>query len=189
MTTPSQPALSYRIATAADAPAIADLVNSAYRGDSSRQGWTTEADLLEGSRTSAHEVSGLIAAPDSVVYLCFADAEAATGAPSELVGCVNLAKKGDGAYLGMFVVKPTLQGGGLGKRFMQEAERYAQALWNVQKMWMTVITVRHELIAFYERRGYRRTGRVHPFPANNGKETMLVENLMFEEFEKVLPQA
>jgi ribosomal protein S18 acetylase RimI-like enzyme len=189
MTAPSQPVLSYRIATSADATAIADLVNSAYRGDSSRQGWTTEADLLEGSRTFPAEVAELIAAPDSVVYLCFADAYPATDAAPELVGCVNLAKKGDGAYLGMFVVKPTLQGGGLGKRFMQEAERYAQALWGVHKMWMTVITVRHELIAFYERRGYRRTGRVHPFPSNNGKETMLVANLMFEEFEKVLAAA
>ncbi len=180
---------SFRNATPADAALISDLVNSAYRGDSSRQGWTTEADLLQGSRTTPQEVRNLMQAPDSVVFLCVQSVAQGEGAPAQqdIIGCVHLEKNADAAYLGMFVVRPSLQGGGIGKRFMQQAEQHVQALWGVKKIWMTVITVRAELIAFYERRGYLRTGRFKPFPANNGKETLLVENLQFEELEKVLP--
>lgn len=173
--------MAFRDAEADDAALIANLVNSAYRGDSSRQGWTTEADLLQGARTYADEVRGLILAPDSVVFLCVQNPG------QDIIGCVHLEKKQDAAYFGMFVVRPGLQGAGIGKQFMHHAEQRAQQLWGVKKIWMTVITVRHALMAFYERRGYQRTGRFHPFPANNGKETMLVENLQFEELEKVLP--
>ena len=69
---------------------------------------------------------------------------------------------------------------------MQTAEQYARKLWGINKIWMTVISVREELIAFYQRRGYVRTGRLKPFPKDNGKEQMLVDNLQFEEMEKVL---
>ncbi|MDP3654617.1 MAG: GNAT family N-acetyltransferase [Rhodoferax sp.] len=178
---PTPFAMAFREATPDDAALVADLVNSAYRGDSSRQGWTTEADLLQGARTHADEVRGLILAPDSVVFLCVQTPG------QDIIGCVHLQKKRDAAYLGMFVVRPGLQGGGIGKQFMHSAEQRAQQLWGVKKIWMTVITVRQELIAFYERRGYQRTGRFQPFPSDNGKETMLVENLQFEELEKILP--
>ena len=171
-------AVSFRPAVAADADTIATLVNSAYRGDSSRQGWTTEADLLQGSRIFSAEVLDLIAAQDSVILLCLQE--------QDIIGCVHLEKNGDAAYLGMFVVRPVLQGNGIGKHFMQTAEQYAAEIWGIQKIWMTVISVRKELIAYYERRGYVRTGRFKPFPSDNGKEKMLVENLQFEEMEKVL---
>ncbi|MBC3916695.1 GNAT family N-acetyltransferase [Undibacterium sp. CY18W] len=171
-------AISFRPAVDADAETIADLVNSAYRGDSSRQGWTTEADLLQGSRILAPEVRKLIATPDSVILLCLQG--------DDIIGCVNLEKTEGAAYLGMFVVRPVLQGKGIGKHFMQTAERHAQVSWGIDKIWMTVISVRKELIAYYERRGYVRTGRFKPFPSNNGKEQMLVENLQFEEMEKIL---
>ncbi|MFZ6654840.1 GNAT family N-acetyltransferase [Undibacterium sp. TJN19] len=172
------PAISYRPAVHADAAFIASLVNSAYRGDSSRQGWTTEADLLQGSRIHTPEVEALIASPDSVILLCLQG--------EEIIGCVNLEKTEGAAYLGMFVVRPALQGNGIGKQFMQAAETHAQQSWGINKIWMTVISVRKELIAYYERRGYVRTGRFKPFPSDNGKEQMLVENLQFEEMEKVL---
>ncbi|MFZ6768000.1 GNAT family N-acetyltransferase [Undibacterium sp. Di26W] len=170
--------ISFRPAVDADAEVIADLVNSAYRGDSSRQGWTTEADLLQGSRILAPEVRKLIATPGSVILLCVQD--------EDIIGCVNLEKTEGAAYLGMFVVRPVLQGNGIGKHFMQMAEQHAQELWGIDKIWMTVINVRKELIAYYERRGYVRTGRLKPFPSDNGKEQMLVENLQFEEMEKTL---
>ncbi|MFZ6862008.1 GNAT family N-acetyltransferase [Undibacterium sp. Ji67W] len=170
--------LSFRPASNEDAELIAQLVNSAYRGDTSRQGWTTEADLLEGSRIFAPEVLELIAAKDSVILLCMHE--------QEIIGCVHLQKSGDAAYLGMFVVRPILQGNGIGKHFMQTAERYAHKRWGINKIWMTVISVREELIAYYQRRGYVRTGRFKPFPKDNGKEQMLVDNLQFEEMEKIL---
>lgn len=174
----SSPQFSFRHALKSDAAAIAVLVNSAYRGDSSRAGWTTEADLLTGTRINAEEVMQLIEADDSVVLLCLQDVH--------IIGCVHLEKTGDAAYLGMFVVQPTRQGGGIGKQFMQAAEAEVQALWGVKKMWMSVISVRAELIAYYERRGYVRTGRFKPFPAEIGDEFRLVKDLQFEEMEKQL---
>ena len=170
--------LTYRHAEPQDAIVIAALVNSAYRGDSSRLGWTTEANLLEGARISPDGVYQLITAEDTIILLCSRGVE--------LIGCVQLQKTDDGAYLGMFVVRPLEQGNGIGKQFMLTAEALVQKLWGAQKMWMTVITARAELIAFYERRGYVRTGRLKPFPNDAEDHIILVENLQFEELEKAL---
>lgn len=170
--------LSYRHAEVKDATMIAALVNSAYRGDSSRQGWTTEANLLDGARINADGVHQIILAKDTLILLC--------SRGEEVIGCVQLQKTVDAAYLGMFVVSPLEQGNGIGKEFMLAAEALVQKLWGVHKMWMTVITLRSELIAFYERRGYVRTGRFKPFPLDAEDHIFLVENLQFEELEKIL---
>jgi len=171
-------ALQFRPATADDAERIVDLVNSGYRGDASRAGWTTEADYLTGKRTDANEVRELIADRDTAMLLCLRD--------DELIGSVQLQRVGDAAYLGMFVVKPTLQGQGIGKHFMQAAEDFVQKEWNVRSVQMTVITLRHELIAYYERRGYRRTGVFKPFPTEDKRSSVLVDGLKFEVLEKEL---
>jgi GNAT superfamily N-acetyltransferase len=171
--------LTFRHAVAADAVAIAELVNSAYRGESSKQGWTTEADLLQGQRINAQEVQTIIATDGSVIFLCLHE--------NTMIGCVNLERTGDAAYLGLFVVRPDLQGANIGKTFMQTAEAEAQKLWGVKKMWMTVISIRKELLAYYQRRGYVITGEISDFPFANDKEIALVENLQFEHLEKILP--
>ena len=152
--------LTFRAATLADAPAIVALVESAYRGDSGRRGWTTESDLLEGNRTNKREVAALIAAPDNRVILAHRD--------GSLIGCSHIKKKGGSCYFGMFAVNPELQGGGVGKQMIHEAERIAREEYRCGQMEMTVISVRAELIAWYERRGYRRTGNIRPFPPGNG---------------------
>ena len=170
--------LTFRKATAQDADAVVALVNSGYRGDVSKQGWTTEADLLEGTRTNATEVQRLIAGPQSVILLCHCD--------GSLVGSVLLERQENQAYLGMFVVKPTLQGQGIGKQFMSYAEEFARREWHAAKMKMTVITLRTELIAYYERRGYRRTGIFEPFPIEGSGSVALVDELRFEVLEKSL---
>ncbi|MFG2331572.1 GNAT family N-acetyltransferase [Streptomyces sp. NPDC048604] len=148
--------LSYRDAVEVDVPAVVPLVESAYRGDSSRGGWTTEADILQGQRTDPQGVAEVIAAPGSRLLLVERD--------GELIGCCQLEHRGDAAYFGMFAVRPGVQGGGLGRQILAEAERQAREGWGVTEMHMTVISVRDELIAYYERRGYRRTGRMTPFP-------------------------
>jgi ribosomal protein S18 acetylase RimI-like enzyme len=170
--------LHYRHALKQDADNIAHLVNSAYRGDSSRAGWTTEADILSGSRIDTEGVCKILECENSVILLCLQD--------DAIIGCVHLEKVGDAAYFGMFVVKPNLQGDGVGKKFMRQAENLTQTLWGVNKVWMYVISVRSELIAYYERRGYVRTGRFKPFISEAGKERQLVDNLQFEELEKQL---
>ena len=172
------PPLSFRKALAEEADFIAGLINSAYRGDSSRVGWTTEADLLGGQRTDEDEVHGLIEAEGSMFLLCLQG--------EEIIGSVNLQKKGNSAYLGMFVVRPDLQGIGIGKHYIQAAESISQTEWGIRKMTLSVITFREELVAFYERRGYRRTGQILPFPTDPAAGIHLVEGLQFEMMEKDL---
>jgi len=170
--------LSFRPAQPQDVEAIVTLVNSAYRGDSSRQGWTTEADILDGQRTDAEEIHSLITADNSLLLLGWQG--------DELVSSVHLEKTEQGAYLGMLTIKPGLQGQGLGKQVMREAEEFARQHWGAQTMRMTVITLRHELIAFYERRGYRRTGELIPFPTSPRFGLPKVESLQLEALEKRL---
>ncbi|WP_330329027.1 GNAT family N-acetyltransferase [Streptomyces sp. NBC_00536] len=149
-------ALTYRTAVDTDVPALVALVESAYRGDASRVGWTTEADYLGGQRTDERGVREVIATPDSTLLVVERD--------GDLVACCHLEHRGDHAYFGMFAVRPGLQGGGLGKQIMAEAERRVREQWDAKEMRMTVVSVREELIAYYERRGYRRTGELSPFP-------------------------
>ncbi|HEX6833157.1 MAG TPA: GNAT family N-acetyltransferase [Rudaea sp.] len=173
------PVLTFRDATAADVPAIVALVESAYRGDASRAGWTTEADLLDGQRVDPQGVLDVIARPHSRVLL--------GERGGELLACCHLEKQDDACYFGMFSVRPTLQGGGVGKAMMIEGERVARVEWKCTKMEMTVISVRDELIAWYERRGYRRSGVFKPFPY--GDERFGVpkrDDLRFEILEKAL---
>lgn len=146
----------FRAATAVDVPALVALVESAYRGDASRAGWTTEADLLEGQRTDPEGVLAVVTDENSRLLVADVD--------GETVACCHVEHRGTHAYFGMFAVRPTAQGGGLGKLVMAEAESLARGEWGASEMHMTVIRQRDELIAWYERRGYRRTGRMSPFP-------------------------
>ncbi|MEU9265646.1 GNAT family N-acetyltransferase [Streptomyces sp. NPDC048251] len=147
---------TFRDAVDADVDALVALIESAYRGDASRAGWTTEADILQGRRTDPDGVLAVIKAPDSRLLT--------VEQHGRIVACCQLEHRGDHAYFGMFAVSPAVQGGGLGKTVMAQAERQARENWGVTEMHMTVISVREDLIAWYERRGYRRTGRMTPFP-------------------------
>ncbi|MFC0678841.1 GNAT family N-acetyltransferase [Lysobacter korlensis] len=176
-------ALQFRRAAPADTDAIVALVESAYRGDASRAGWTTEADLLDGRRTGADDVAACIARPRSTILLAELDDDGGR----DLVACAHVADEDGAGYFGMFSVRPGLQGGGIGKRLLEHAERFVREHWSLPVMRMTVIDVRDELIAFYERRGYRRTGIVKPFPY--GDERFGIprrDDLRFEVLEKPL---
>jgi len=146
----------FRDATPDDADAIIDLVQSAYRGDASRRGWTTEADLLDGQRIDRPVLLDLLGRERTRVLLL----ESA----GRLQACCELQAMEGHAYFGMFSVRPDSQGRGIGHRVLVEAERIAGEEWGCREMRMTVIDVRDELIAWYERRGYRRTGEYKPFP-------------------------
>ena len=149
--------LTFRFAHAGDVAAVVALVESAYRGESSRAGWTTEADLLDGRRTDADAISAVIAGRDSVMLL----AEAG----GQLAGCCQLERRPHAeVYFGTFAVQPRGQGQGWGARILAEAERLARDEWGAGTMVMSVLDQRPDLIAWYERRGYRRTGKTTPFP-------------------------
>jgi ribosomal protein S18 acetylase RimI-like enzyme len=149
--------LAVRNARIADVPAIVALVESAYRGEASKAGWTTEADLLDGRRTDDDAVTAIVAAPQSSVLLGLDE--------GQLVACCQLARTGhQGAYFGMFAVAPVRQGAGIGAQLLAAAERRARRAWAATVLEMTVIGQRTELIAWYARRGYRPTGQTRPFP-------------------------
>ncbi len=172
-------ALSLRAAEPSDIDAVVSLVESAYRGDSSRRGWTTEADFLEGRRTGPDDVGACIARDRSRMLLAERD--------GVLVACAHVAVEDGAGYFGMFSVRPELQGAGIGKHVLGEAERIVRDEWRMPLMRMTVIDIRDELIAFYERRGYRRTGITRPFPYGDARFGLpLRKDLRFEVLEKAL---
>jgi ribosomal protein S18 acetylase RimI-like enzyme len=137
-----------------DAPQLSVLVNSAYRGDTGRQGWTTEADLIDGSRTDAELLKTVIETPGSLILKYVED--------GEIIGCVELRKEGNKFYLGMLTVKPKIQGKGIGKALMKASEEEAIKQ-NCNAIFMNVLTERKELIDWYVRHGYRDTGKRKPF--------------------------
>jgi|SRR5688572_1611655 len=180
ITAPAPAELRFRAATPADTDALVALVESAYRGDASRAGWTTEADFLDGRRTGPDDIATQLARPQSVILL-------AEDAGGRLLACAHVAVEDDAGYFGMFSVVPGLQGGGVGKRVLAEAERIARDEFGQRTMRMTVIDLRDELIAFYERRGYRRTGVHKPFPYGDARFGLPKrDDLRFEVLEKPL---
>jgi GNAT superfamily N-acetyltransferase len=148
--------LAFRSATPDDVPAIVALVESAYRGEASRAGWTTEADLLDGQRTDIDAVAALIADPRGHIVL------ATEG--GAIVGCAHLAREDDRAWFGLFAVRPTRQRGGIGHALLAECERIVREEWRLARLAMRVIWTRTELIDWYRRRGFAPTGETSPFP-------------------------
>ncbi len=174
MYTFSNPHITF--ATMADITAIKDLLNSAYRGELSKQGWTTEAHLISGdSRTNEESLIQVMQQAGSVFLKYTNDAQ-------QLIACVNLQQHGHKLYLGMFCVAPQLQGGGIGKQLLQAAEEYARQV-HCTAIYMSVITARTELIQWYERHGYAATGETKPFieDAVTGKHLQPLEFMILEK--------
>jgi ribosomal protein S18 acetylase RimI-like enzyme len=144
-------------ATLQDIPALAALINSAYRGEGSKKGWTTEADLIKGELRIDGPTLEELMKTDNTVFLKYLNER------GEINGCVFIQKKTDGMYLGMLSVSPTQQAKGIGKQLMNEAQIQARRLGS-DRIFMRVISARHELINWYEKLGYCKTGQTEPFP-------------------------
>lgn len=170
-------AFDIRPAVIDDAEQISILVNSAYRGDSSRKGWTTEADLLDGTRTDAVSISALINQPQTTILKCVDQ--------DKIIGCVELRKSGESMYLGMLTVSPELQASGIGKLLLKAGEAHA-ASQKCKKVTMTVVSVRSELIAWYQRHGYRDTGVRKPFNFSDPRFGIPKQELEFIVMEKMI---
>ncbi|MEZ4957002.1 MAG: GNAT family N-acetyltransferase [Saprospiraceae bacterium] len=161
-----------------DVPEIVHLLNITYRGEESYKGWTTEAGIIKGTiRTDEAIVDELMKEEGSVFFKCLDE-------KNKLVGCVNLKKKGTKMYLGMLSVQPDLQGNGIGKRFLMEAENWARKN-NCDTLFMQVISEREELNDWYKRHGYRETGKKKPFDVDQ-KYGVPVRPLEFIYLEKQL---
>jgi ribosomal protein S18 acetylase RimI-like enzyme len=163
-------------ATGADIPALLTLLNKAYRGAVSQQGWTSEAHLIAGEvRTDETTLKELFNNPDSLFLKH-------TNDDNEINGCVNLQQRGNKLYLGMLSVSPTQQGGGIGKKLLQAADTHARRN-GIDSIYMTVISVRDELIDWYKRHGYADTGKREPFveDARSGKHLQQLEFMVLEK--------
>lgn len=170
--------LLFSYAVIEDAPELVKLVNSAYRGEASRKGWTHEADLIGGTiRIDETSIIQTIQEPSSVIVKCVNNEK-------QIVGCVHLEKQDEQLYLGMLSVNPEMQAHGIGRKLLQAAEQYAKDV-NCNSIIMTVISVRSELIAWYNRNGYRETGIRKPFP-NDPRFGTPVRPLEFVVLEKSL---
>lgn len=148
--------LSTRLATVADAAAICDLANAAYRGTTGERGWTSEADLVAGNRTDVRAVEEAITRPRSAILLALESAQ--------IVACVQVAQEGTDGHIGLLAVSPVQQGHGTGSWLLARAEDYVWRMFGAQRAVLAVIHQRPALRAFYERRGYRRVGASSPYP-------------------------
>lgn len=164
-------------AVLADVHALETLVNSAYRGEISKQGWTTEADLLDGSRIDTEAITSLIKRPGTLI-LKYVES-------NKILGCVELDLIDGALYLGMLSVQPDLQGKGIGKALLKAAEVEAEKL-NCGHIFMIVISIRVELIAWYTRHGYEDTGKLKPFHFNDPRFGIPKQKLEFVVLEKKL---
>jgi ribosomal protein S18 acetylase RimI-like enzyme len=169
-------AVHFSFASEKDIPELEKLVNGAYRGDSSKKGWTTEADLLDGIRTDGESLKEMIQQDHSVILKCSDEKQT-------LLGCVYLQRQGVTMYLGMLTVSPHLQARGIGKELLKAAEDHAISQ-GCEAVTMTVITARTELINWYEKRGYYKTGEKKPFPAHDPRFGIPKQALEFLVMEK-----
>ena len=172
----SNPAINS--ATGADLSAITVLLNSAYRGETSKEGWTHEEHLIDGEvRTNEETLQQLIEQENSILLKY-------TNEEQQIIGCVNLQQHADRIYLGMLSVSPKLQGGGIGKQLLKAGEEYAKHL-KCKSVYMTVVSVRSELIDWYKRHGYHDTSERIPFEEDSitGKH---LQPLKFMVMEKII---
>jgi ribosomal protein S18 acetylase RimI-like enzyme len=169
---------AYRTASLDDVPALVDLVDSAYRGERSLAGWTTEEALLGGQRIDAAMLAASIADALHVTLVFERD--------GRIFACIALEQREGYAYLGMVTVRPDLQGQGTGRDVLEAAEAYVALHWKLTRARMTVIAQRIELIAWYERRGYVLTGETAPFPYGDARFGLPKrEDLYFVVLEKI----
>lgn len=172
--------IDIRDATPADIPVLHRLIESAYRGVLSRVGWTTEADLLDGQRTDPDDLADILADPKQALLTAWRG--------GQLLACILIADRGEGTgYFGMLSVDPTLQGGGLGRRMVAEAEAAMRERFAARRVRISVFPQRETLIAWYERLGYRLTGDTLPFPYGNPRFGLpLHDDLHFVVMERAL---
>ena len=167
---------TFRKACSPDAEAIVQLVNKAYRPEAGVSGWTHESDLVSGSRTRISQIEAILSTPDSVIIVGLKG--------SEIASCVHVEKDQSHSHIGMLAVNSVLQGAGLGKQMLAQAESYASENFGSEKFIMGVVTSRAELIAFYLRQGYQKTGLITDYPESAGVGIPRHAGLKVEVLEK-----
>lgn len=167
---------AFRTAGRGDSDEIARLINMAYRPEPGCAGWTHETTLVTGDRTNPDQISASLQKPDSAMFVALQD--------NLIVACIHIEKAGPDCHIGLFAVNPAFQCAGIGKQILAQAEDYAAEHFCSERFVMTVVSVRQELISFYLRRGYRRTGQITDYPLSAGVGTPKQNDLKVEILEK-----
>ncbi|RAJ31060.1 GNAT family N-acetyltransferase [Pedobacter cryoconitis] len=171
--------MSISKASITDLSALLTLVNTTYRGESSIKGWTSEIHLLAGEIRIDEKILTHYLTNPAISVLKY------TNPANQITGCVYLERKEENLYLGMLAVNPESQDGGIGRLLLQGAEEHARQL-NCDKINITVIEDRTELIAWYQRRGYVATGGKFPFPLEYHKYGKPLKEITLIEMEKAI---
>jgi len=174
-------AASYRAASEQDVAALVELVNAAYRPTTAAAGWTHESAWIDGPRITSSQLAATLRAPDSVLLVAEID--------GSIAGCIEVRKDENAAYIGTLAVAPSMQDHGLGKALLHEAEQFAVRNWKIGTAVMVVLSARHELIDFYLRRGYTRTGERMGYPLDAGVGRPRDENLTIETLTRTIARA
>jgi len=172
-----------RTATEADFEEIIDLANLAYRGrEGATPSWNIEKGIVAGQRLDESLLREELAAKPNGALLVYRED---SGGPP--LGTAWLNPEENGAWsLGLLTVHPELQNQQLGRRLLAAVEDYARER-GAKRIVIGVLHVRDTLIAWYERRGYRKTGTSEPWPVDDPRVgTPLVEDLRFVHLEKAL---
>ena len=167
---------TFRLATLSDIEAITQLVNAAYRTNSTSSAWTHEADLVSGDRINPEQLANILLKPEIAVLVAVRN--------SHIVACVEIEKQSNVSYISMLAVTPDLQAIGIGKQTLAYAEHYAQLNFHAETFAMIVLSSRPELIAFYLRRGYQKTGKIMNYPLSAGVGIPKQSGLKLEVLEK-----
>lgn len=144
-----------------DARELNVLINAAYRGEESKKGWTTEAEILGGLRIDERTLKAMLTQGEGTIIKY-------SGSDGEILGTVYLEVKKPALYLGMFAVSPLSQSKGIGKALLSFAEDFALPH-GCDRITLTVISVREELIDWYKRHGYVPTGHSISFEDIEGR--------------------
>lgn len=170
----SSDGISFRNADLNDVNFLFTFLNAAYRGDSAREGWTFESDLVGGLRITTEEIAESINKVKESFLLALSG--------NKIVGCVQLVDEGDELYFGMISVDPKLQNQKIGAKILAEIDRIARSQ-NKSRVRLVVIHTRAELIAYYERKGFRSTGQSESFPSEYPAK---IPGLLLMEMKKTL---
>lgn len=165
-----------------DFPAIINLVNAAYRGRGQVASWNIETGIIEGTRLTDSLLREDLATKPDAHFLVTRDPANGT-----IMGTVWLEPvEGRTWYLGLFTIDPGLQKLHLGSALLSAAEDFVRSRGgNVIRI--GVLNARDALIAWYERRGYARTGETEPYPYDDHRfGTPLRDDLNFVILEKQL---
>ncbi|VWC21569.1 GCN5-related N-acetyltransferase [Burkholderia lata] len=174
-------AANYRAASEQDVAALVELVNAAYRPTTAAAGWTHESAWIDGPRITSSQLAATLRTPDSVLLVAEID--------GSIAGCIEVRKDEHAAYIGTLAVAPSMQDHGLGKALLYEAEQFAVRNWKIGTAVMVVLSARHELIDFYLRRGYTRTGERMGYPLDAGVGRPRDENLTIETLTRTIARA